>query len=122
MKEYLKSSNMYMVGGIGWHFDPEYPPCENAFPISIPELDHRDTDDPSKMNMGGITTWWYGRGANHRVVNGTIYRDLDIKDYWAIEIDSLDDLEKFLTTYGKCVLRVEAEGYKYIEIYDDFRE
>lgn len=55
-----------------------------------------------------------------RVVK-TIRGNLE-KKYWSIEINSLEDLIKFIDTYGDVVLLENSDGYYEIEIYDNYRE
>lgn len=95
-------------------------------------VDVRTVDDPAKLlAYKGKSDWWYGKGANHRVVNGRIERDLPLhQDYWfcwAIEIETLDELSQFIRQHGACVLHPaghspSVSGLPVIEIYDDYRE
>lgn len=55
-----------------------------------------------------------------RVVK-TIRGNLE-KKYWSIEINSLEDLIKFIDTHGDVVLLENSDGYYEIEIYDGYRE
>ena len=41
---------------------------------------------------------------------------------WAVQIEQLADLMKFIEKYGDCVLSVLADGFWKIEIYDDCYE
>lgn len=92
-------------------------PCEEAFQITIRNVDTRTVDSPDKL------TWrkedWYKRGTNHRVVGGRIKRDLDPQTVWAVIVT---DLPAFVRKYGNCVVRENAEGFMEIEIYDSYRE
>ncbi len=39
-------------------------------------------------------------------------------DFWFVEIEKLEDLQRFVATHGDCIVK---DGYE-IEIYDDYRE
>lgn len=50
------------------------------------------------------------------------------KDFWTIEINTLDELLSLFDNYGKIIIREandyndEPVGFNVIEIYDDYRE
>jgi len=83
-------------------------------------VDERIVDDPKKINAYGHTeAWWYGEGTNHRVENGHIKRDLEPEAVYVVEIP---DIWAFVEKHGDCVLSINSEGFRVVEIYDDDRE
>jgi len=96
-------------------------PCEEAFQATTLDVDVRSVDDPKKIPAykGKDDSWWYEEGANHRVENGNICRDIGWSAKWFVKIDSLID---FVNKYGDCVLSIGRDGFISIEIYDDYRE
>jgi hypothetical protein len=90
-------------------------PCKEAYQIDGFVTDERTVKDPSKLQCDDKDTW-YTKGLNHRVIKGHIFRDFPAK-LWVVDIDSLEDLNKFSHKYGSLIFDEEN-----IEIYDDYRE
>ena len=61
-------------------------------------IDRRTIDDPSKFYHKKDRENWYCDGKNHRVVNGMIERDFNMKGY-VIEINTLEDVLNFQNKY-----------------------
>jgi len=98
-------------------------PCEEAYVDTYMRIDERATNDPKKLNDMLDRNNWYKLGENHRVENGHIKRDFEFKG-WFININSLDQLNQFVKTYGDIVIyqNYENPDILKIEIYDDYRE
>ena len=95
-------------------------PCQGAEKRFIRYVDERTVDDPKKISGYGHTEdWWYSKGKNHRVENGHIKRDLEPEAVYIVEIP---DLWAFVERHGQCVLSMNSEGFRVVEIYDDYRE
>ena len=96
------------------------PPCDGAFACEIRRIDRRYCDDPKKVPFNkGTSDWWYADGANHRVENGCICRDMGWCLRWFVEIP---DVMEFVRKNGTCVVSIDRDGHEEIEIYDDYRE
>jgi len=109
-------------------------PCEGAFRGKVLFVDERTVDNTSKIpTYRGESEWWYRKGMNHRVENGCIKRDFE-KEVWFIEIDSLEDLMRFVEKHGRIVIdywtfyenffvdyKLKTPYFR-IEIYDAWRE
>lgn len=114
----LTDPNVYIVSRTS-SWSGENKPCEEAERGEAVFIDERTCADPADIeHYGNTTEWWYGEGANHRVINGHIMRDMGMRPCWLVKIDNLRD---FVTKYGRCVIDVE-HGNMTIEIYDDYRE
>ena len=98
-------------------------PCEGAFEDSYIKVDERMIDTPEKFKLKSDREEWYKNGENHRVENGHIKRDFEFKG-WFININSLDQLNQFVKTYGDIVIyqNYSNPDTLEIEIYDDYRE
>jgi len=102
----------------GWY---DKKPCERAEWGKYYWVDERNVADPSQVPMQlGLTSWWYAKGINHRVENGHIKRDMELKG-WTIEIVSLEDLVDFCRSVGDNLI-LKTSPFLEIEIYDDYRE
>jgi hypothetical protein len=104
----------------GW----EGVPCEGLTSEQRPYVDHRTVADPRDLKFPlNAEQDWYARGSNHRVINGTIARDMDMRKVWTKEFNSLEELLEFVKTVGGVVVvELDGEGNASIEIYDDYRE
>ena len=101
-----------------WH--EEKPPCDGAVRFEVMSVDRRRVDDPKKIPANkGTDGGWYTRGENHRIEDGCICRDLGWREEWFIEVD---DVFGFAEKHGRCIVSVDEDGWKCIEIYDDYRE
>jgi len=95
-------------------------PCPGAKKSFVVYVDERIVDDPKKINAYSHTeAWWYSKGTNHRVENGHIKRDLGFNEVYVLKIP---DIWAFVEKHGQCVLSINSEGFRVVEIYDDYRE
>ena len=115
---------LYIVSRTSCPSNASDKPCDEAFQVQIKDVDCRYTDDPRKVLAYNDPKcdWWYKEGKNHRVEDGMIKRDFGTQTVWAVQIEQLADLMKFIEKYGDCVLSVLADGFWKIEIYDDCYE
>lgn len=103
------------------------PPCEEAKEEIYIRIDIRNCDCPSKIHMFNgnkklADKYWFNDGFNHRVENSQIKRDLEDKD-WFIELNSIEEINKFVKKYGDIVIKPPSDSIFYkLEIYDDYRE
>ena len=98
-------------------------PCEEAFEDSYIQIDERIVDSPEKLNVKSDRDEWYNNGTNHRMENGHIKRDFESRG-WFVNIETLEDLNKFVDKYGNIVFQKSSDNsdIKEVEIYDDYRE
>jgi hypothetical protein len=96
------------------------PPCEGAFPSTAPKW-HTipcSEEEYNKRYSKGAGGLWREKGTNHSVtLEGHIRRQEGVREIWAIEISSLEQLVSFISKYGEIVM---DDGC--IEIYDSYRE
>ena len=100
-------------------FDATVAPCKGASVFQFLMVERRAVSDPSKVFKCESNDWWYGRGSNHRVENGSVCRDMGYSQDWFIE---LNDIMAFVREVGGCVVFVDSFGFDCIEIYDYYRE
>jgi len=120
-------------------WDDDIKPCDEAYMILVEHWDIRTCTEDYFNNVIGKTYRekpWSERGTSHcRITpshkvskNGSwIARRLTDKEVWVIDINSLEDLNKFVLKYGRCVISRDNSNqvnslYNTIEIYDDYRE
>lgn len=105
--------------------DWDIKPCEEAIKETITVtniVDVRNTDSPYKIwqTEEDVQKNWFGIGKNHRVMNGKIVRDMEdeVKSYWVIEFNHIEDLLKFQEKYGDITLKdvTGKSSLKVIEI------
>ena len=101
--------------------DEEIMPCENAYKSICYRIDTRTVDDPNKLKYNNGENEWYKNGKHHRLENGFIKRDIKEK-CWKVEVNTLDDLIKFISKNGEIVVESEKYSIPSIEIYDGYRE
>lgn len=69
---------------------------------------------------------WYNSGTNHRAERGMIACDrYERVPRWTIEADSLEDILKLVTRYGKIIISHQYEIKEVewkVEIYDSYQE
>ena len=95
-------------------------PCDEAYEVEMLRVDRRNCDDPKKIPANNGTDGdWYQRGANHRVENGYICRDMGWVREWVVDAESI---MAFVDAHGECVVSRNRDGFAEIEIYDDYRE
>jgi hypothetical protein len=110
----------YIVERASARWEPTTAPCQGAEKKLVVSVDERIVDDPKKIGAYGHTdAWWYGRGTNHRVENGHIKRDIGVNEVYVLKIP---DIWAFIEKHGDCVLSINSEGFRVVEIYDDYRE
>ncbi len=105
----------------------DMPPCAEAKRDSIVRVETRTCLSPEEFDkrFAKQEGKWFSVGANHRVnEKGYITRDNGTWDVWSIEINSLEELVDFVNKYGEIVIGFDYNNkeYKYVEIYDDYRE
>ena len=87
---------------------PEIAPCPRAFRRRFVRIDERTVADPSRVPAyGGRVDWWYGRGTDHRVVNGRIRRDLE-DEGWFLDVGGVEQLLSLGAGVGGVALRVST--------------
>ena len=100
-------------------------PCDNTIQEYVLYTDERTVDDPSKIEHRPSRETWYSELGyfNHRVENGHIKRDYYRKE-WTMEINTLEELHKFMEKEGEIIVSLEYCGSKlpHITIYDDYVE
>jgi hypothetical protein len=109
-------------------------PCKEARRIKIERWDTRTLSEKAYnrevQGLGGGSKW-REIGKNHRTIkNGKwITRQIEDTKEWAIEIDSLEELMKFISKYGRIIISdyysagpEKNPKIHAIEIYDDRRE
>jgi hypothetical protein len=102
-------------------WDYEQQPCPESHRERYVDTDQRFADDPSKLSSRRRNEW-YERGANHRVEDGKITRDLT-RHGWFVDIADLDGLEEFTKKYGEIIIREYPQRtFNQLEIYDGYRE
>lgn len=106
---------LYLVSRTSQYMGEE-PPCEEAFRVTVVNVDTRYVEDPANLNNPND---WYKRGTNHRVEDGNIKRDLGLRAEWAVEVANLFE---FVKKYGQCVVDIDESGFAKLEIYDYYRE
>lgn len=98
-------------------------PCDNAIQEDVLCIDERTVDDPMKNPHIG-EKWYSDFGYfNHRVENGHIKRDY-YRKVWTMEINTLEELHKFMEKEGEIIIGLDYWGSKlpHITIYDDYVE
>lgn len=99
-------------------------PCEEASQEKHVGIDHRSSKsfDEFKAATGED---FLARGINHRIEDGHIVRDLDIRPIWVVELPSMKALMAFIDKYGQVILG-RCERYHKTDgslvIYDDYVE
>lgn len=77
-------------------WNTEAPPCSIAVLEDVLRQDVRCVDDPKKVPAeNGKSAWWYGKGLNHRIVDGQIVRDF-LEKKWIVRLSSLEHLAVFI--------------------------
>lgn len=99
-------------------------PCPKARCESVTR---RDIRYYTKEQLAANKTWadqWHSEGTNHTIRDdGFIYRELP-DTCWVIELVNLEQLDRFIGTYGECVVsKSDIKGIALkLEIYDESRE
>jgi hypothetical protein len=99
-------------------------PCSRAKKENCIYVDERDVSSPELLKYDNAVESWYSSGKNHRVENGHIKRDI-YTTAWFIEINTLEDLLKFIKKHGNCIITQSdwlIKSCPSIEIYDTYRE
>jgi hypothetical protein len=103
----------------------EGPPCEGAY------RSERARREWLVMELEqGCAHEWYGSGANHRKVNGSLVRDVGVEPCWRLRVETLGDLlavaeaekGRRARVVGYSVILSREEDEWVLEIYDDYRE
>ena len=96
----------------------DHPPVEGAFKTQRVRVDRRTVSSPDQLRYEPERSTWYQVGTNHRVENGRIQRDMEMREVWAVDIPTLEALLTFIGTCGHEIVMTKDT----IEIYDDYRE
>ena len=107
-------------------WDENTQPCEEAKLEKLVAIDERNVSDPSIFGSKETARTWYTdpKYFNHRTLeDGRIARDF-YKNFWTVEINSLEDLMNFYDKYGAIVIdkSIWNSDYNEITIYDDYIE
>jgi len=105
-------------------YDPASP-CEGAIEISVPVIERRtyksfeeyDLESPRWRTVGFLE-----EGTEHKVTPQGIQRRMGVRKEWAIDLEGLEELMKFIDTHGRCVVEPFIEEYPTITIYDSYLE
>ncbi len=83
----------------GWQ-ESDHPPCEGAVWQQYLRVERRTTDDPAKILAAPRdSSWWTALGADHRVEEGWIARD--VTDHaWFVTLDNWPQLVQLLSRFG----------------------
>lgn len=106
----------------------EEKPFDICIPIKLTNVQTRTFRTPEEFDnkFGDREGKWLSRGTNHRVdARGYITRDMEFKDVWGVEINSLEELINFKNSVGEnLVIETSWIDNKTpcIEIYDTYRE
>lgn len=92
-------------------------PHDKAYSELHMRVDHRKFTSPEEHDAA-MHSSWLSYGTNHRLINGTIARDVGMQTCWFIDINNLEELLAFQKECG-CELVIEGST---LEIYDDYRE
>ncbi len=114
----------FIVTRVSLYGDEEIKSCSNAIKEKIIYTDIRTVSKSEDVPAyKGRSDWWYKEGANHRLIDNNIARDLE-KEEWFIEISSLEELMNFIEDVGKIIIRnhFKYTSFKEIKIYDDYIE
>lgn len=103
--------------------DSDNKPCDEAYQKQYVYIDRRRWKTPEEITDEITKREWFNEGRNHRIEDNNIMRDFD-RVGWFVNIDSLDDLMKFIAKYGNIVIETSYRNHNIlaIEIYDDYRE
>jgi hypothetical protein len=77
--------------------------------------------DKNHSNREGL---WRSKGKNHTITKeGYITRQQENRECWSIEINTLEELQKFIDKYGRIIIYYDQSiKANVIKIYDDYRE
>jgi hypothetical protein len=105
----------------GYNFER---PCKEAFE-SFCECWHTRccTEEYFDLKFSESEGTWRSKGANHKITaDGYITRQHENIAEWCVEINTLEELNTFIATYGDICIFPSSDGVSMIEIYDDYRE
>ncbi len=100
-------------------------PCEEAFMESVVRHDVRTWPSWSEITNQQVKDTWYDEGSNHREEDGCIVRDMEPVDCWFVDLNTMEDMLRFVQKHGEIVISQVAwtnRDYMQLEIYDDYRE
>ena len=117
----------YIVTRTGQYGDGK--PCEEASLEHATRIDYRTCKTIEEAKMKPWIKQWHEGGINHREANGMIAcHSLTKSVIWTMEINTIDELLKFIEQHGEVVIGeyyvsyIEHPGIIRIEIYDGYRE
>lgn len=100
-------------------------PCKEAKKELVPHW-HLRTVSEAEFNrkFSAIEGEWRSKGKNHTTYPGGIQRQEDDREAWVVEINTLEDLQKLISKYGRLIITDENWDTRLpsIEIYDSYRE
>ena len=108
-------------------------PCKEAVAGAIQSWDRRTCRSPEEFDksQGHREGTWFSWGTEHEIIRGSrggaigIRRRIGDRDGWFVDLDSIEDLVAFATTYGDLIVSDQwwqGDPTPAIEIYDDYRE
>ena len=108
-------------------YGQDYPPFENSFKHKHENWQTRScTEEYFDKNHSAREGSWRSNGKNHKTCNEGkwITRQHPDVDLWSIEINSLEELLRFIEDNGRIIIGQSNDngGVMEIEIYDDYRE
>jgi hypothetical protein len=98
-------------------------PCEEAKKELVHSWQLRTcSEDEYNRKWAPSEGLWRSKGKNHAIYSDGIQRQVEDREAWVIEINSLEDINKLAKKYGELII---SENYitqlPNIEIYDDYR-
>jgi len=102
-------------------------PCEEAVRYSCEVWDARKcTEEQFNATSSRTANRWKSMGKNHKTIKNGIKRQLDNRMRWVVEINTLDELNKFAEKHREVILNCPSMWSEYtlpiIEIYDGYKE
>lgn len=102
--------------------DAEKKPCPEAKKVTISLADRRDFASIEEYDSLKKEDPWRSKGTNHRVLENCIARDIGTVEKWAVEFNTIEDFESFLTHLCKNVVVLKDYNnpdYFHIEICEE---
>ena len=116
---------IYKVCETNGYSEDEKPPCKNAFKHEFEWWSVRTCTEEWFNDMHSHREGlWADSGSQHHITKeGYIAKLMDKKDtYWAIEINSIEELQDFIKENGEIVMSKDYRDCFEIEIYNGYRE
>jgi hypothetical protein len=90
--------------------------CKEAFPLKMTLIDQRTFKTPEEHDLTLNDPPWFSEGTNHSVNKIGIVRDMEEKDCWGIELNSIEDLVDLYKRYSYLTIHVSYIDWKTIVI------